>query len=77
MAKKIVLTGASGHIGYHVARQLLDAGHELRLLIRKENQNTIELKAAGASIHFANLLQPLSYAALLEDAPITTLEVWS
>lgn len=32
---KVLVTGANGHIGSHVVRQLLDAGHEVRAMVRK------------------------------------------
>lgn len=31
---KVFVTGATGFVGAHSARALLDAGHELRLLVR-------------------------------------------
>ena len=70
MAEKIVITGASGHIGYHVSKQLLSLGYDVALLIRKENQNTDDLKSRGAEIHFVNLLQPVTYEAFLENADV-------
>jgi dihydroflavonol-4-reductase len=33
---KIFLTGATGCVGAHTARELLDAGHEVRLLVRNK-----------------------------------------
>lgn len=70
MANKIVITGASGHIGYHVSKQLLGLGHDVSLLIRKENPNTDDLKSLGAKIHFVNLLQPVTYEKLLKNADV-------
>ena len=46
----VSLTGASGHIGYHVAQELLRRGYALQLLIRSENENIRRLRAAGAEI---------------------------
>lgn len=34
---KVFVTGATGLVGAHTARALLDAGHEVRLLVRDEN----------------------------------------
>lgn len=31
---KVLVTGANGHIGAHVVRQLIDAGHQVRALVR-------------------------------------------
>jgi len=70
MNKKIIVTGASGHIGFHVAKQLLELNYPVTLLIRKENQNTRELKAKGAQIEFADLLDPNSYRTTLLNADV-------
>jgi nucleoside-diphosphate-sugar epimerase len=35
---KIMITGGTGFIGFHSARALLDAGHELSLLVRSEDK---------------------------------------
>jgi dihydroflavonol-4-reductase len=67
MQRKVVVTGASGHIGYHVALQLIELGFEPILLIRKENQNIFRLKNKGVKIHIANLLSPISYSSILEN----------
>ncbi len=36
MGKLCVLTGATGHIGYALLRELLDSGEQVRILIRKD-----------------------------------------
>jgi dihydroflavonol-4-reductase len=66
MPQRVVITGASGHIGYHVALQLIELGFDTTLLIRKENRHTNQLKNKGARILLANLLQPTSYDFILE-----------
>ena len=35
---KIMITGGTGFIGYHSAQRLMEAGHELRLLVRSEEK---------------------------------------
>lgn len=35
---RILVTGGTGFIGYHTARQLRDAGHTVRLLVRNEKK---------------------------------------
>ncbi len=35
---KVLVTGGTGFIGYHTARQLREAGHEVRLLVRNEDK---------------------------------------
>jgi dihydroflavonol-4-reductase len=70
MSEKIIVTGASGHIGYHVADHLLSLGYRITLLIRKENRNIAELRAKGADIRFADLTDPATYGAILSKADV-------
>jgi dihydroflavonol-4-reductase len=35
---RIMITGGTGFIGYHTARKLMTAGHEVRLLVRSEEK---------------------------------------
>ena len=35
---RILVTGGTGFIGYHTAKQLMAAGHEVRLLVRNEDK---------------------------------------
>jgi dihydroflavonol-4-reductase len=44
------VTGATGFIGTHLARRLLQAGHETRCLIRKATPSAQELKQVGATL---------------------------
>ncbi|MBT3301191.1 MAG: NAD-dependent epimerase/dehydratase family protein, partial [Bacteroidetes bacterium] len=60
--KKVVVTGASGHIGFHVAKELLSRGYDTTILIRRENLNVFKLKKLGAKTHNCDLLNPESYA---------------
>ena len=68
MPKKVIVTGASGHIGFHVAERLINKGYQVHLLIRKENINVFLLKQAGANLHFCDLHKPDSYSELLTGA---------
>lgn len=68
--KKAIVTGAAGHIGYHVAKILLEKGYEVHLLVRSINTNITDLQAAGAMVYPCNLLEPDSYAAQLQDADV-------
>ncbi|MGZ4117957.1 MAG: NAD-dependent epimerase/dehydratase family protein [Bacteroidia bacterium] len=65
--QKVVVTGASGHIGYHVASQLLALNYDVLLLIRKENQNINDLKNKGAKILIADLQNSISYKNEFEN----------
>jgi dihydroflavonol-4-reductase len=66
--KKVFVTGASGHIGYNVAKGFLEKGYQVHLLIRKENINVGFLKKAGAVLHVCDLFRPDTYASLLPGA---------
>lgn len=35
MSKLCVITGATGHIGYALLKELLDSGEQVRILIRR------------------------------------------
>ena len=48
---KVMLTGGTGFIGYHTARALLDAGHEVSLLVRNPDKME-KLFGAGVVEHF-------------------------
>ena len=63
-ARPIAITGATGFIGLHVQRQLLDAGYPLRCLIRSNGANLVE----GAQPQAADLASIPSLVAALEHA---------
>ena len=52
----VVVTGASGHIGFHVARVLIEKGYPVRLLIRNINENVEELIRLGATYQMIDLM---------------------
>ena len=62
MRKKVIITGASGHIGFHVASQITELDFDVLLLVRKENPNIIQLKNKGAQVIVADLMDPQTYA---------------
>ncbi len=68
MVQKVVVTGASGHIGYHVAKLLIEKGNDVHLLIRTKNRNTDDLEKSGATVHFADLFNPSSYEKHFENS---------
>lgn len=64
----VVVTGASGHIGFHVARTLCAQNHYVLLLVRSVNANVAALQRLGASIAIVDLTVPDSYRAHLHGA---------
>lgn len=65
---KVAVTGASGHIGYHVARLLVERGHEVHLLLRGGNALSRRLERAGARAHRVDLSRPETYTPTLAGA---------
>jgi putative NADH-flavin reductase len=53
---RIALLGATGSLGSHVARQAMEAGHELSVLVRTPSRLAPEV-SAGASVATGDLLQ--------------------
>lgn len=66
--KKIIVTGASGHLGFHVAKVLLQKNYPITCLARQENINLLKLKKLGANIHYCNLFDKDTYQHLLTEA---------
>ena len=56
---KIFLTGATGFVGYHVARALAAEGAQLRLLVRKTS-NLANLEGIAGETHVGDLSEPES-----------------
>lgn len=56
---KIFLTGATGFVGYHVARALAAEGIDLRLLVRKSS-NLKNLEGITGETHVGDLAEPES-----------------
>jgi dihydroflavonol-4-reductase len=56
---KVFLTGATGFVGYHVARELASQGASLRLLVRKTS-NLANLAGIAAETHVGDLADPES-----------------
>jgi dihydroflavonol-4-reductase len=54
---KIFLTGATGFVGYHVARALAAEGADLRLLVRKSS-NLKNLEGIEGETHVGDLARP-------------------
>ncbi len=64
---KIAITGASGHIGANLCRELLGQGHEVRILVRKF---TGSLPDTGLTRIEGDLLDPGSLCRLAEGSDV-------
>lgn len=67
---KAIITGAAGHIGFHVTKVLLSKNYDVHLLVRRINTNIIELEAMGAKVYPCNLFEVDSYSAIIQDADV-------
>ncbi len=70
MSKRAVVTGASRHLGFHVAQAALQAGFEVELLITSRNTNVERLLAAGAHFTLVNFDERTSFRRQLEWADV-------
>ena len=61
--KPILVTGATGFLGWHVARQLIEAGHRVRALVRNPAGNRLALgELPGVETATGDLRDPDSLA---------------
>lgn len=61
---KVFVTGATGFVGYHVARAIAAEGADLRLLVRKSS-NLKNLEGITGETHVGNLAEPESLQAAI------------
>ena len=73
----VLLTGATGFIGGHVAQALLSRSYEVRALVRP--QSTLALQAPGLSVAPGDIRDPGSVAAAMEgcDAVVHTAALYT
>ena len=64
-AKPVLVAGASGFVGSHVARLLVKQGRNLRLLLRKSS-NRDAVKDLDAEIHYGDVLDTASLHAAMD-----------
>jgi dihydroflavonol-4-reductase len=62
---KIFITGATGFVGHHVARELAAQGADLRLLVRRSS-NLAHLQGISGETHVGDLADPASIKPALE-----------
>jgi NAD(P)H dehydrogenase (quinone) len=53
--RKFLITGATGKTGVHTVNYLLEAGHAVRAMVRKEDERSAALRAAGAEVVVGDL----------------------
>lgn len=63
--KKVLVTGATGFIGYEVARQLVAAGVDTRLMVRRPERAAL-VQPLGAELVSADLTRPASLARAVQ-----------
>ena len=66
---KALITGATGFVGSHLARTLLQRGDSVRILARTETKAE-SLRSAGAEVRLGDLTDPGSLRGLAEDVEI-------
>jgi dihydroflavonol-4-reductase len=62
---KVFVTGATGFVGHHVARELAAQGADLRLLVRKSS-NLANIEGIAGETHIGDLSDPASIKPALE-----------
>src|SRR6202789_3136681 len=62
---KVFVTGATGFVGHHVAREIAAQGANLRLLIRKTS-NLAHLEGIAGETHIGDLADPASMKPAIE-----------
>jgi dihydroflavonol-4-reductase len=66
---KVFVTGATGFVGHHVARELAAQGAELRLLVRKTS-NLANLEGIAGETHIGDLSDPESIRPALAGCDV-------
>lgn len=65
LEKPVLVAGASGFVGSHTARLLVEQGRRVRLLLRKTS-NTEAVRDLTAEIHYGDVLDPASLRAAMQ-----------
>lgn len=68
---KVFITGATGFVGKHLARRLIDGGHQLKCLATSTSGADADLlRTLGAEVVTGNILDANSVAAAAEGAEV-------
>ncbi|HET6454756.1 MAG TPA: NAD-dependent epimerase/dehydratase family protein [Armatimonadota bacterium] len=66
---KVLVTGASGFVGSHLAKRLLQDGHDVRVFIRP-GRDVSELELLGAEIAYGDLVDAESVNRAMNDIEV-------
>jgi dihydroflavonol-4-reductase len=68
---KVLVTGATGFTGGHLARHLLSRGHQVAVLVRPASVSRAEsLREAGGEIHVGDLTDPAAVTAATKGCDV-------
>ncbi|TDK39209.1 NAD-dependent epimerase/dehydratase family protein [Rhizobium deserti] len=56
-AERYLVTGATGETGRYTVKELLQRGHEVRALVRKDDERAEELRSSGAEVVVGDMLE--------------------
>lgn len=70
MAKRVLVTGATGYIGGRLVPRLLDAGFTVRVLVRDRERATAMPWASSVEIAIGDVTDPESMSAALADVDV-------
>lgn len=66
---KVFITGCTGYVGRHLAKHLLEDGHQIRALVRKSS-DAKRLKDLGIEVRVGDVTKPNNLCQIAEDIDI-------